>query len=336
MLCALALVLLAGTYADQGSDSDSVAQSSAQSAAQSTAAAGTDSDAFSMPGMAGGLFNLGKGCKLLHPFKFGLGFGGMNGASVPGKGGGGGLLGHPFLKHHFHHKKKINGASVPAMPSPAASAGAASSASSTSGSSSSTGAAGSSTSTTTNTKTTGGATAGADASAKASGKASGKAGGVSTAGADIENCIVGAAAGNPDLSILAQAVGAAGDEVVALLSDPEAVLTVFAPTNEAFAELLDELDLTAEELLSNSTLLLGILSYHLVPDVKALSTDLVNDQELVTALGPTVPLTVNLDGGGVELEAVGNTAEVVQPDIEVCNSAIHVIDNVLLPVANEA
>lgn len=148
----------------------------------------------------------------------------------------------------------------------------------------------------------------------------------------VQDCIVGAAAGNPDLSILAAAVGAAGPDVVDLLSSPDSVLTVFAPTDAAFTSLLGEIGLTAEELLGNSTLLLGILSYHLVPDVAALSTDLTDGQELVTALGPTVPLTVELEGGNVVIQGVGSDATVVLPDLEVCNSVVHVIDNVLLPV----
>jgi uncharacterized surface protein with fasciclin (FAS1) repeats len=41
--------------------------------------------------------------------------------------------------------------------------------------------------------------------------------------------------------------------------------TVYAPTEEAFTELLANLGLTAEELLANTELLTSVLTYHVVP-----------------------------------------------------------------------
>jgi uncharacterized surface protein with fasciclin (FAS1) repeats len=40
---------------------------------------------------------------------------------------------------------------------------------------------------------------------------------------------------------------------------------VFAPTEEAFAALLVQLDVTAEELLANTELLTTVLTYHVLP-----------------------------------------------------------------------
>lgn len=150
-----------------------------------------------------------------------------------------------------------------------------------------------------------------------------------------EGCttVVEAASAVDDLSILVEAVTAAGDDVVELLSDPDAELTVFAPTNAAFESTLEELGVSKETLLGNETLLLGLLSYHVVPDVAAKAEDLTDGQELTTLLGPSVPLTVELEGSTVVIEGVGSKAEVVVPDVEACSAVVHVIDNVLIPVS---
>lgn len=140
------------------------------------------------------------------------------------------------------------------------------------------------------------------------------------------------AASVEDLSILLEAVSAAGDDVVDLLSDKDAKLTVLAPTNDAFVKLLGTLGVSKEELFANQTLLLGVLSYHVVPDAAVLAADLTDGQVLETLLGPTIPLTVEKSGDSVTLDGVGSSASVVIPDVEACAAIVHVIDNVLLPV----
>jgi uncharacterized surface protein with fasciclin (FAS1) repeats len=45
----------------------------------------------------------------------------------------------------------------------------------------------------------------------------------------------------------------------------EGPFTVFAPTEEAFAALLTELDMTAETLLADTELLTSVLTYHVIP-----------------------------------------------------------------------
>lgn len=71
-----------------------------------------------------------------------------------------------------------------------------------------------------------------------------------------QRTIVEIAQNNPDLSILVEAVVAAG--LTQTLSTGS--LTVFAPTNAAFAALLTELGVT-EALLASKTLLTAVLSY---------------------------------------------------------------------------
>ncbi|WP_078551485.1 fasciclin domain-containing protein [Bacillus alkalicellulosilyticus] len=106
----------------------------------------------------------------------------------------------------------------------------------------------------------------------------------------------------------------------------EGPFTVFAPTDEAFAALLEELGLTAEELLESDDLA-SILLYHVV-EGKVMSSDLSDGMEATTLNGETV--TISLDPVRV------NDANVVTADIEASNGVIHVIDAVLLPQGDEA
>ncbi len=101
------------------------------------------------------------------------------------------------------------------------------------------------------------------------------------------------------------------------LSKADANLTVFAPTDAAFAALpmgtlssLSVADLTK------------ILTYHVVAS-KVLSTDLTASQ-VTTLNGKAVSVSLS---GGVKI----NDANVVIADIVTTNGIIHVIDKVLLP-----
>lgn len=149
-----------------------------------------------------------------------------------------------------------------------------------------------------------------------------------------EECetVVATASSVDDLSLLVEAVTAAGTDVVDLLSDKDSKLTVLAPTNDAFTALLDALSVTKEQLFSNQTLLLGVLSYHVIPGAAVTAAELTDGQELETLLGDTIPLTVKKAGDDVTFEGVGSDASVVIPDVEACAAVVHVIDAVLLPV----
>ena len=99
-------------------------------------------------------------------------------------------------------------------------------------------------------------------------------------------------------------------------------LTVFAPTDEAFAALPDG---TVESLLKpeNKAQLTEILTYHVVAgEVK--STDLSDGMTAATVEGGEI--TVDL-GDSVMI----NDATVVTPDVMASNGVIHVIDKVLMP-----
>jgi len=104
--------------------------------------------------------------------------------------------------------------------------------------------------------------------------------------------------------------------------------TVFAPTDEAFAALLSELGVTADELLARDDLG-DILTYHVVP-AKALSGDLTDGQVITTVQGQD--LTVKIEDGMVMI----NDAMVITADVETSNGVVHIIDSVLLPSADDS
>ena len=104
----------------------------------------------------------------------------------------------------------------------------------------------------------------------------------------------------------------------------EGPLTVFAPTDEAFAKLPEG---TIESLLlpENKETLAGILQMHVISG-KVKSKDLAGK----TLNAETLNGTVAIDGtDGVTV----NGAKVVTADIKASNGVIHVIDTVLLPAS---
>ncbi len=137
-----------------------------------------------------------------------------------------------------------------------------------------------------------------------------------------EQNIVEIAQGNEDFSILVEALVAA-DLVSAL--EGEGPFTVFAPTNDAFAALLEALDIEKEDLLAHPDLE-AVLLYHVVSG-EVFSTDLEDGMEAETLQGEMVVISVGDDGVFV------NESEVINADIEASNGVIHAIDQVLVPEA---
>jgi uncharacterized surface protein with fasciclin (FAS1) repeats len=126
-----------------------------------------------------------------------------------------------------------------------------------------------------------------------------------------------------DFTTLVAAVEAAG--LVETLQG-EGPFTVFAPTDEAFAAALEDLGLTAEELLADTETLTSILTYHVVEgEVPAADVVELDGEEVPTVNGASV--TIGVDGDAVTV----NDANVVATDIFATNGVIHVIDSVLLP-----
>ena len=146
-----------------------------------------------------------------------------------------------------------------------------------------------------------------------------------TTAAASTQTIVDIAAGNPDFSILVEAIKAAG--LVETLSG-KGPFTVFAPTNEAFANALTALNTTKEKLFADTKTLTAILTYHVVVgSVMAADVVKLDGQSVATVNGAKVKISVS--GSTVKV----NDATVVKTDIEASNGIIHVIDSVLVPPA---
>ena len=82
----------------------------------------------------------------------------------------------------------------------------------------------------------------------------------------VTTTIASVASSVPDLSTLVAAVSAC-PPILAAATNPNTTVTVLAPTNEAFAEVLASLNMTAEALLGNQKLLCNVLSYHIIPQI---------------------------------------------------------------------
>lgn len=133
--------------------------------------------------------------------------------------------------------------------------------------------------------------------------------------------IVDTAASNEDFSTLIAAVKAA-DLVEALKGDGP--LTVFAPTNEAFAKLPEG---TLENLLKpeNKEQLQSILTYHVIPAKIKSSAIAPGETSVETLQGQQVKVVASDNGVTVD------GANVIKTDLYTSNGVIHVIDSVILP-----
>jgi len=108
-------------------------------------------------------------------------------------------------------------------------------------------------------------------------------------------------------------------QLVETLSEP-GPFTVFAPTDEAFANLPTG---TAEGLLKDIPKLKSILTYHVL-EGKMLSEDLANLTSAKTIQGQDIDIDTK---DGVKI----NKAKVTNPNILASNGVIHIIDTVILP-----
>ena len=128
-----------------------------------------------------------------------------------------------------------------------------------------------------------------------------------------------------DFSILVEAVIAAGLAPTLSGAGP---LTVFAPTNAAFASALTELGITKDALFANVPLLTKILTYHVVPG-RVLKADVPVGPAITTVQGET--FTVNAQLRIIDRRA--RQAGITATDVLTSNGVIHVIDKVILPAA---
>lgn len=140
---------------------------------------------------------------------------------------------------------------------------------------------------------------------------------------EVTRNIVEQAQADARLSILVEAVTAA--DLGTTLSGP-GPFTVMAPTNDAFASLLQELGVTKEQLLADKPLLTTVLTYHVVPG-RVTQSQIPVGAPIATVQGQT--FTVN--SLFVITDQRSRTARIVQADVPATNGVVHVIDRVILP-----
>ena len=128
----------------------------------------------------------------------------------------------------------------------------------------------------------------------------------------------------PELSILVEAVVAAG--LAPTLST--GTLTVFAPTNAAFAALLTELGVTKEALLANKPLLTAVLTYHVLGS-KVMRADVPLGKAITPVSGGFFKIESN---NGLKItDGRNRVSTITSTDIQASNGVVHLVDKVLLP-----
>ncbi|AZP19190.1 fasciclin domain-containing protein [Streptomyces aquilus] len=129
-----------------------------------------------------------------------------------------------------------------------------------------------------------------------------------------------AASNNPALSTLVAAVKKAG--LVDTLNNAQNI-TVFAPTNDAFAKIPKA---TLDKVLNDKAQLTKILTYHVVgrqltpKDLENGSFDTLEKSKLTTS-------------GSGESYTVNDSAKVVCGNVKTANATVYIIDTVLMPSA---
>lgn len=127
-----------------------------------------------------------------------------------------------------------------------------------------------------------------------------------------------AASNNPELSTLVAAVKKAG--LADTLNTAENI-TVFAPTNDAFAKI-PKADLDA--VLADKAMLTKILTYHVVGEKLA-------KKQLESGTYDTLQKTTLTTAGSGDEYKVNDSASVVCGDVPTANATVHIIDTVLMP-----
>jgi len=142
------------------------------------------------------------------------------------------------------------------------------------------------------------------------------------------------ATADPNFDILVQALTREDSftfvETLMMSEDP-APFTVFAPINDAFVDLLDELELGALADIPTETLE-ATLAYHVVTGANVRSGDLTDDMDVTTLEGGD--FTVNLGDNLTITDENERTATVIATDVQATNGVIHALDTVLLPAAD--
>ncbi|MFI5802048.1 fasciclin domain-containing protein [Streptomyces sp. NPDC051561] len=127
-----------------------------------------------------------------------------------------------------------------------------------------------------------------------------------------------AASNNPALSTLVTAVKKAG--LVDTLNNAKDI-TVFAPTNEAFAKI-PKADL--DKVLADKAMLTKVLTYHVVGQKLA-------PKQLESGTYPTLEKSTLTTAGSGESYKVNDSSSVVCGNVPTANATVYIVDTVLMP-----
>ena len=119
-------------------------------------------------------------------------------------------------------------------------------------------------------------------------------------------------------------------ELLPALTNPLSNLTVFAPTNQAFQDIADELGVPVAALLGLPELS-DILLYHVLGT--EVPSSAVTNGALVQPLNNANTLKMTVTGAG---DVFVNQAQVTAVDITADNGVVHVLDAVVLPIETVA
>ncbi|MFJ4967047.1 Cell surface lipoprotein MPB83 precursor [Streptomyces sp. ADI96-02] len=142
--------------------------------------------------------------------------------------------------------------------------------------------------------------------------------GAGSFGGMAKDPVATAASNNPALSTLVTAVKKAG--LVDTLNNAQNI-TVFAPTNDAFAKI-PEADLN--KVLNDKEMLTKILTYHVVGEK-------VTPTQLESGTFDTLEKSPLTTAGSGESFKVNDSASVVCGNVPTANATVYIIDSVLMP-----
>jgi transforming growth factor-beta-induced protein len=167
---------------------------------------------------------------------------------------------------------------------------------------------------------------------------------VTTADIEVDNGVIHAvnaviglpdittfALADPDFDILVSALTAddSFDFVSTLQTQSSpAPFTVFAPTNQAFADFLTEFDF-ADLAAIDIDVLASVLKYHVVTGANVRSGDITDGMMVTTFEGGK--FTINTGTGVTITDENDRVSNVIATDVQATNGVIHVIDTVLFP-----
>jgi uncharacterized surface protein with fasciclin (FAS1) repeats len=144
--------------------------------------------------------------------------------------------------------------------------------------------------------------------------------------------VVTFAAADPNFSILVTALTRSDltFDFVGTLSTANgtapAPFTIFAPTNDAFVDLLAELNVASLDDIDEPTLK-GTLEMHAVAGANVLAAGLSDGMTIGTLGGD---ITANITGGATLTDANNRVSTIIAADVQASNGVIHAIRKVLL------